>query len=138
MDIGRARLASQHISRPTFDDPADVVRWFGAVQAQDYLGALWALGLRSKDATEASVETAIARKAIIRTWPMRGTLHFVAAEDARWMLPLLTPRVIAGTASRFRGLGLDAAVFARSARVTEKALAGGKPVRRDALYEIWN
>jgi hypothetical protein len=138
MDIGRTRLANQHIARPTFDDPAEVVRWFGAVQAQDYLGALWALGLRSRAATEASVETAIERRAIIRTWPMRGTLHFVAAEDARWMLPLLTPRVIASTASRFRGLGLDDAAFSRSARLTEKALGGAMPVRRDALYEIWN
>ncbi|HUQ83572.1 MAG TPA: winged helix DNA-binding domain-containing protein [Gemmatimonadaceae bacterium] len=138
MDVRRTRLSSQHISRSTFDDPADVVRSFGAVQAQDYLGALWALGLRSKAATEASVEATIARRAVIRTWPMRGTLHLVAADDVRWMLPLLTPRVIVSTTGRFRSLGLDAAVFARSARVTEKALAGGTPVRRDALYEIWN
>jgi len=138
MDIGRRRLANQHISRPVFDDPADVVRWLGAVQAQDYLGALWALGLRCKRATEASVEDAVARRAIVRTWPMRGTLHFVAAEDARWMLPLLTPRVITSAASRHRQLELDKAVFARSARVAERAMEGGKCVRRDTLYAIWN
>ena len=138
MNIGRARLANQHISRPVFDDAADVVRSLGAVQAQDYLGALWALGLRSKRATEASVETAIERRAIIRTWPMRGTLHFVAAEDARWMLPLLTPRVIAGAASRFRQLELDDAVLIRSAKVVERAMTGQTCVRRDTMYELWN
>jgi hypothetical protein len=136
-NIGRRRLASQHVSRPTFRDPADVVRWLGAVQAQDYLGGLWAVGLRTKGATEASVEDAIARRAIVRTWPMRGTLHFVAAADVRWILPILTPRVIAGAQSRFRQLGMDDATFTKSARVAEKALVGGKVVRRDKLYEIW-
>jgi hypothetical protein len=138
MKIGRVRQANQHISRPTFDNPAAVVRWFGAVQAQDYLGALWAVGLRTRGATEASVEAAVARREIVRTWPMRGTLHFVAAEDVRWILPLLTPRVISATASRYRSLELDGAAFARAARVAEKALEGGKTIRRDALYQLWS
>jgi hypothetical protein len=68
---------------------------------------------------------------------MRGTLHFVAAEDVRWILPILTPRVVAGAQGRFRQLGLDGLTFAKSARVAEKALAGGNVVRRDRLYEIW-
>lgn len=138
MNVGPARLANQHISRPPFRDPADVVRWLGAVQAQDYVGGLWAIGLRTKGATEATVEDAVARRTIVRTWPMRGTLHFVAAEDVRWILPVLTPRVIAGAQGRFRQLGLDAATFTKSARVAEKALVGGNVVRRDKLYEIWN
>ena len=137
MNIGPVRLANQHVSRPTFRDPADVVRWLGAVQAQDYVGGLWAIGLRTKGATEATVEAAVARRTIVRTWPMRGTLHFVAAEDVRWILPALTPRVVAGAQSRFRQLGLDGATFTRAARVAEKALAGGNVVRRDALYELW-
>jgi len=138
MNVGRARLTNQHVVRPTFDDPADVVHWLGAVQAQDYLGALWAIGLRTRRATEASVEDAIARRAIVRTWPMRGTLHFVAARDVRWMTRLLAPRVVAGARARHRQLALDAAVFAKSARVAERALAGGKVMRRDALYGEWN
>ena len=108
------------------------------MQAQDYLGGLWAVGLRTKGATEASVEDAVARRAIVRTWPMRGTLHFVAADDVRWMLPLLTPRVIAGARSRYRQLEMDDAVFTKSARVAERSLVGGKVLRRDALYELWN
>lgn len=64
------------------------------------LGALWALGLRTEAATEAAVEQAIADRTIIRTWPMRGTLHFVAPADVRWMLALLAPGVVAGQRSR--------------------------------------
>jgi hypothetical protein len=138
MNIARLRLANQHIARPVFDDPAAVVQWMGAVQAQDYLGGLWAVGLRTRGATEAAVEDAIARRAFVRTWPMRGTLHFVSASDVRWMSKLLTPRVIASSASRYRQLELDGRVFARAARVTEQALQGGQCIRRDRMYEVWN
>lgn len=138
MNIARLRLATQHIARPAFDDPAAVVRWMGAVQAQDYVGALWGVGLRTRRATEASVEAAIARGAIVRTWPMRGTLHFVAAQDIRWMLELLTARVVAASTARHRQLELDERIFARAGRIAEQALAGGKPLRRTALYDVWN
>ena len=55
----------------------------GAMQAQDYTGALWSIGLRMPNATEAEVERAIKERKIVRSWPMRGTLHFVAATDLR-------------------------------------------------------
>ena len=138
MNVPRIRLASQHIARPVFDDPAAVVQWFGAVQAQDYLGGLWALGLRTRGATEASVERAIDAGRFVRTWPMRGTLHFVAAADVRWMLRLLAPRVAGAASARWRQLGLDSAVMVRSAKLAEKALVGGKRLRREAMYKVWN
>src|ERR1051325_4953824 len=100
LGIAHRRLFNQHISSPTFDKPCEVVGWLGAVQAQDYLGALWAVGLRMRRAVEADIERAVADRTIIRSWPMRGTLHFVAAADIRWMLELLTPRIVAGMARR--------------------------------------
>jgi hypothetical protein len=136
-DLTQQRLHNQFITRPTFEKPGDVVKWFGAVQAQDYLGALWAVGLRMRDATETAVEKAIADRTIVRTWPMRGTLHFVAPEDIRWMLKLMTPRVIANNAQRiFRDYGLDAAAITRSRDVVENALAGGKCLPRTELYKV--
>src|SRR5918993_4929655 len=89
-NILHARLINQQIAAHKFKSPGEVVKWLGAVQAQDYPGALWAVGLRLNNATESDIEKAIATKTILRTWPMRGTLHFVAPEDARWMLQLLT------------------------------------------------
>ena len=134
----RRRMGNQQLAGPVFDDPAAVVRWMGAVQAQDYLGGLWAVGLRTRGATEASVEAAIARREFVRTWPMRGTLHFVSASDVRWMSQLLAPRVITSAASRHRQLELDGKVFNRAARVLERALAAGSCVRRDAIYQLWD
>lgn len=129
------RLHNQRLAATNFEDPADAVRWLGAVQAQDYLGALWAIGLRTRNATEKIVERAIADRAIVRTWPMRGTLHFVAAEDARWMLELMTRRVVAASAKRLdREYGLDEKVAGRSGEAVARALEGGRHLTRDAIY----
>lgn len=133
-DIVRLRLQAQLLDRHPLSTPVEVVRWLGAVQAQDYLGSLWAVGLRLPGTTEAEVERAIADREIVRTWPMRGTIHYVAAEDARWMLELLTPRVIARSAGRYRQLELGEKVFARSRDVLTKALEGGQALTRKALY----
>lgn len=129
------RLHAHAIGAPVAASPADAVRHMAALQAQDYHAALWAVGLRTKGATLAQVEDAIARGEIVRTWPMRGTLHLLAREDVRWMVALLAPRVQAANAARIaRDLGLDAATLARGRRVVEKALAAGVPVLRSALY----
>src|SRR5215471_4715058 len=137
MDIARLRLHNQHIAGATFEKPGDVVAWLGAVQAQDYLGALWAVGLRMRIAVEADIEQGLANRTIIRTWPMRGTLHFVAAADTRWMLELLTPRVVEGRARWLhQQMGLDEAVFTRSKKLFERALQGGKQLSRGAMYEV--
>lgn len=109
----------------------------GAMQAQDYPGALWSLGLRLPGSTVSDIEQALTEGLVIRTWPMRGTLHFVPAEDAKWMLKLLTPRIIRGAASRERGLELDEAVFAKGFAVLAKVLSDGKPhLRTDVVAAL--
>ncbi len=135
-EVLRRRLENQALARAGFRKPEDVVAWFGAVQAQDYLGSLWAVGLRMARATESTVEAAETHRAIVRTWPMRGTLHFVAAADARWMTRLLAPRVIARNAARIkREVAVDAKVIARCRDIIPRALEGGKRLERGALYE---
>jgi len=134
------RLANQHVIDRPFTQPADVVAWLGALQAQDYLGALWSIGLRMatvpRPPTESMIEQAIADRTIIRTWPMRGTLHFVAAQDVRWLLQLLTPRQIKQSAGRYRQLALDDALFAQSQTLLTNALRDGKEVARDELLQV--
>jgi len=48
--LARLRLYTQRITGPAFADPAEVVRWLGAMQAQDYQQALWAIGVRTQGA----------------------------------------------------------------------------------------
>ncbi len=133
-DILAQRLRSQHLVQQDFGEPAAAVRWFGAVQAQDYAGSLYAIGLRVRGATEASIENAIARKEIVRTWPMRGTIHFVPAQDAHWMLRLLARRQNIRLRGVYRRAGLSEEVLKRARKVLVKVLSGGKHLMRSELY----
>ncbi|MGH8026392.1 MAG: winged helix DNA-binding domain-containing protein [Pseudoxanthomonas sp.] len=135
--LAQLRLHRQRIAGGKFESPVEVVSWMGAMQAQDYASSLWAIGVRMRQATQALVEQAIAERRIVRTWPMRGTLHFVAAEDARWMSSLMAPRVIASNKARLqREFGIDDAVLARSRKVLTKALRDGQRLARGEVYAV--
>ncbi len=123
--IALLRMYHQQLLQPTFDTPAQVVRWMGAVQSQDYLGAKWAVGQRAAT-TDTTVEQALNDGSILRFHVMRPTWHFVAAEDAHWLLALTGPRVIKNLAGRYRQLELDDDTFAHSEEVFRQALNGGR------------
>jgi len=133
--LRRHRLQRQGIAAPIADTVAAAVGHLGAMQAQDYAASLWAIGLRTAGATLATVEAAIARGEIVRTWPMRGTLHWLAREDVRWMVALMATRVQVASAARIaREYGLDTDTLARCRRALEAALSHGQPVKRGDLY----
>lgn len=137
LDIPAYRLYNQRLSQNTFKTADDVVRYLGAVQAQDYAGAKWAIGLRADGLTEADVERAFANGSILRTHMLRPTWHFVAPEDIRWMLALTAPRVRALTAYMDRQLGLDQDSFRKSNALLSKTLQGGKQLTRAELQTIF-
>lgn len=136
LSVPRVRLRHHRLVDASFPGVAEVVSAFGAVQAQDYAGALLGIALRTADATGADVERAVADRSIVRTWPMRGTLHFVAPELVRSMLRVLTPRVIRRAARRYEELELDAATVKKSRALFERALRDGKARTRSELYEL--
>ncbi len=132
------RLQNQRLAGAKCATPAEVVRWMGALQAQDYGQAVWAIGARLEQPSLAAVERAIAAGEIVRTWPMRGTIHLVPAEDARWLLRLLTPRIVAADGRRLRQLGLTQAMVERCGELLQAALQGGQRRTRaeiTALFE---
>ncbi len=133
-DLRRQRLLAQQIAIPRHDRVADVVRDLLCVQAQDYLGSLWAIALRTVGGTTARVEQAIADRAIVRSWPMRGTLHLVAAEDLRWLLALLGDRAIASARGRMTQLGLGDREVAAARDLLGAALSGGRALTRAEVY----
>jgi len=134
--ISSLRLQHQQISEPQFNNPADVVQWHSAMQAQDYLASLWAIGTRVKNATEQDVEQAILNREIVRTWPLRGTLHFVAANDVRWMLDLSKERINARAKRVEKELGLDDKIFTRTKKILEKKFQNNTQLSRDTLYNV--
>ena len=137
-DIARLRLDNQRLTHPSFTTPAEVVRWFGAVQSQDLPASLYAIGLRMRTATEALVESAIADRSIVRSWPMRRTIHCMAAEDARWMLRTLAPRGIARMQPYHRSMGLTDNELHRAAKIFETALSRDRQLTRAELYQRLN
>ncbi len=132
-DIAQMRLHNQQIAGTTHKTPKDLVNWMGAMQAQDYAMAKWALGVRLSNATDASIEAAISRGEVIRTHLMRPTWHFVSADDIYWMLDLTAPHIKSLVRTRHKELELTEDIFSRSYEIMSKALEGGKHLTRKAL-----
>jgi hypothetical protein len=136
LDIARLRLHNERLIGAPFKKPEDVVQWLGAVQAQDYAGAKWAIGQRVKNCVDAGVEQAFAGGKILRTHVMRPTWHFVMPADIRWLQELTAPRVKAAMAYYDRKLELDGSVFKRTHAAIAKALQGGQHRTRTELARV--
>jgi hypothetical protein len=132
-DIAVARLVRQQIASSDFKTAKELVHWMGAMQAQDYNMAKWAIGVRVPGSTNQTIEKAIEKAEIIRTHVLRPTWHFVSANDIHWMLDLTGPRIKASLKFRQKHLELTDKILAKSNKVIEKALTGGKHLTRDEL-----
>jgi hypothetical protein len=124
------RLASQRMTVHDRQSPEQLVELLVGVQGQDYRWAKWSIGLRIDGCTDDQVERTIQESRIIRTWSMRGTLHFVAAADLTGLTSLLAPRIIRGNARRYRQLELDEAVFSKSQVLLRQAIQRDGPLTR--------
>jgi hypothetical protein len=132
-DITHLRLLSQQIETTGFTKIEDLVGWMGAMQAQDYAMAKWAVGVRMPGITEQQVDAALHHGAIIRTHVLRPTWHFVRPEDIRWMLELSAPQIKTSMRSRDRELGLTDDVYKKTNRAIEKMLKGGLHWTREEI-----
>ena len=132
-DIANIRLISQQIERPKFKTVKELVGWMGALQAQDYGMAKWAIGVRLHEATDRTIETAISKGEIIRTHLLRPTWHFISADDIYWMLALRAAPIKASLRSRDKQLGLPEDMIAKSNTILANALQGGKHLTREEL-----
>ncbi len=136
LDIRHHRLTNQLLLNGNVKTPEGVVGHLGAIQAQDYSGGEWSIGLRLPGSTIVDVERAIAEGEVVRTWAMRGTLHFLAGSDIRWILDLLAPGIIAGLGRRYKELELDPATFRKTNSILAKTLGGSKHLTRGELKAI--
>jgi len=135
-NIATIRLESQQIAGTTFKTPKEIVRWMGAMQAQDFYMAKWAVGIRLPTSTDRIVQQAIDSHEILRTHLLRPTWHFVSADDIYWMLELSAPQVKALMKSGNKSLELTNSVFKKSNSIIERALEGNKHLTREELMTI--
>ena len=137
-DIANVRLISQQISGTKFKSPKEIVGWMGAMQAQDFNMAKWAIGLRLNKATEATVDAAIDSGEIIRTHVLRPTWHFISADDIYWMLELTAPRLKSSMKGRNKQLELTDKIFKKSFTIMEKVLRDDNHLTRKELVNELN
>jgi hypothetical protein len=130
------RLHQQQLLHSRFTRPADLVRWMGCIQAQDYAGAKWAIGNRIKGSTDASIEKDFNEGKILRTHILRPTWHLVAPEDIRWMLQLTAPKIKAFNKRLHVKLGISDKDLKRSNAIITKALSDHQFLTRTALLPL--
>jgi hypothetical protein len=130
------RLRSHRLSAPAAT-VTEAAKHMLAVQAQEFWGGRWALGVRTRGApTVRDVDAAFGRGELVRAWPMRGTLHILPAPDLAWMLSLTAERQLRAAAPRHRELGLDADILARAESLVRAALTGGNRLTRAEVVEL--
>lgn len=119
-EIIQLRLFNQGLSANRFERPDEVVAYFGAMQAQDYSMALWAVGLRMKTPDGSAIENQINSGKIIRTHILRPTWHLVHQKDIRWVMELSAPNVKKATQYVDKKEGLTDELFLKAWKIIEQ------------------
>ena len=132
-EISNIRLISQKIALPEFKTAKEIVSWMGAMQAQDYSMAKWAIGVRLKDTPDAKIESAIDKGEILRTHVLRPTWHFISADDIYWMLDLSGIKIKSSFKTRDKELELTESVISKSQSIIEKILSNVSGLTREEI-----
>ena len=132
-DISNLRLINQQIAVSKYKTAKDVVAYMGAMQAQDFNMAKWAIGIRLPATTEKQIDAAINKGEIIRTHLLRPTWHLVSSDDIHWMLDLTAPQIRRVIKPRDKDLNLTEAIYSKAFAIIEKKLGGGIHLSREEL-----
>jgi hypothetical protein len=135
-DIIRYRLINQQLTKHNFTNPAEVISWLGAVQAQDYAGGKWAVAQRLDFFSDTDLDKAFDKGEILRTHLMRTTWHFVSPEDIRWILAITARRINTAINHKRRELKLDNTSFSRITSIFERELRKSNYLTRDELEAV--
>ncbi|GHT12588.1 hypothetical protein AGMMS4956_07420 [Bacteroidia bacterium] len=135
-EISLLRLASHQLAGTALPTPQKVVSWMGAIQAQDYNMAKWAMGIRLEKFTDKMVEAAFNKGQFLRTHVLRPTWHFVSPANIRWMLQLSAERIKASSRARDRDLEITEPLYTQSNNVIEKSLADQHLTRSELVTAL--
>ena len=137
-EITALRIRNQQIEGSNFKTPKELVCWMGAMQAQDFAMAKWAIGLRIPESTEMTIEQAYNAGDILRTHLMRPTWHFVSPDDIYWLLELTAPQIRKILRTNDKRFELTESVYAASNNILEKILSGGQSLTREELVQAYD
>lgn len=134
--IATWRMHHHHLWGSPLAKPAEVVKWFGAMQAQEFAPAKWAIGQRGKSARDTAVQKLYAAGDVVRTHVIRPTWHFAHRDDIRWMLEASKARVHQLNGTCYRKFGVEGEQFERCVKLFTRALKGGNELNRKELIEV--
>jgi hypothetical protein len=135
-DLALARARSQRLVGERVVGVAAAVEASAGIQAQDQTAAALSIRVRTRGLTRADVDRALVEeRSIVRLWAMRGTIHLVPSEDARWLVELLGPLALAGSHRRLRQLGVSEEAEPRAVEAICRALAEHGPLTRVELMQ---
>jgi hypothetical protein len=133
--ISSLRSFNQQITVSKFKTAQEIASWLGAIQAQDYNMAKWALGIRLQNSTEIFINKEIDSGSIIRTHLLRPTWHFVSSNDIYWIQELTAPQIKSSLKYRDKQLGLTDNIFRKCNRIFEKILRDKNHKTREELIQ---
>lgn len=120
--VRRLRQRAQRLAPRGEGSAESLLKEACPLQAQDSTAAGLGAAARSAGLRAGDLQAGLAAGRLVRTWLMRGTLHLAAAEDARWMLPLLAPPALKSGARRLKQLGWDGERLNRGLDLLEREL----------------
>ncbi len=135
-DIIQQRLQSHWLIWEWFSTPAEFIQHMWCVQAQDIPQATRVIWSRVPDSTYKDVKKALTNWTIVRTRPMRGTLHYMAPEHVHWMLDLCASKTLSWFAKRREFLWISDKVAEKALAIMEKELHEWKSLTRTQLWEV--
>lgn len=137
-EMSYLRLVAQGLVGATAaPEPAEAVRRQLAVQGQQVSSASHAIVSRTARAGRADVDAAFEAGRLVRSWPMRGTIHITTAADHHWLRVALMHRMDAWARRTEKWLGLDDALLERAGGLALAAIAAEGPLRRARLLRVW-
>lgn len=139
MEPAHIRLLNHQLISPQYSSPHDIVKWMGAMQAQEYRMFRWALGLRMKKPSMEAVKDDFDNGRIIRAHLFRTTWQIVAAEDYRWMLELCRKnniRAVKGFLA-YHGVSLTETEYERGNEMILSILQDKEEVTAQEIYSCF-
>lgn len=132
-DISAARLVALGLAGTPRSDAVDAVNHLVCAQGQVLTGAIASVALRTSARDPAAVGAALNDGQLVRSWTQRGTIHLVRASDVGWILDLTADRMLRSAARRRSELGIDEAMYERSADLATELIRERGPVTRTEL-----
>lgn len=137
LSLSLARIISQGLVAETAaENPVAAVENMLALQAQLPSSIPWAINLRIKTPSIGAINEAFESAELVRSWPMRGTIHVTSAKDHHWLRQVLRHRYRAWMRS-FEEEGLTCARIEEAAQIAYSSIASAGPQSREELCAAW-